>query len=648
MADDILSQFLDSLKSFLQELHNDNFQQKTLDDILNQDGMDINYQDSDGNSFLHLCVMNNKLECTKYLIKKDINVSLKNNKGELSIHISVNNNCVEILEELLKSPHVDINQTDSEKRSLLQNAVINGNEEIIDILLNKGININNLDNHNRNVIFDAIIFDKRKITDKLLEYKELNLNVIDDMGDTILHKKELLSNVFLVRRLVEHGADPTIKNRKKQNALCYIAIHGADAIILIDEVVKQGYSLDVTRDGKRTKLLEESLKIFYKIPKIETEERDGFLNMFSQLIKRDININVLNSYSENVLFDAIRHNELKICEILINVNININQLNRLQQTPLYIASLMGISHIKIIFLLLKNGVDIDIRNENDENILEILNNIILHINELKLLKQKYLIKQIDKNKNYDMIIHEILKHSRDNIIKYSSIEQPLFFTPLLFGDYKIFKYYIANGYDINATDENGVNIFYLYVKIALSINRYFDSFKDIIIQLIQDGVDVMFKNDKGNTVFFEMINENTNIELYKDLLSTTKIGITSKDKSGKTLMHYAVFYKNIKMIALLNEFDNQLLNIDDTYGILPVVYAALFNQYNIVKELFKNETILVKNDKVIHNLIKQKFQSFLGNLDQIELSSKDDENMKTKVTILVKEIKAMFLIQKDN
>ena len=70
--------------------------------ILTSPILDLNYQDKDGNSYLHLAILYKQEDIVKSLIEKGIFLNKKNNKGNTALHLAYINydkNIINILEE---------------------------------------------------------------------------------------------------------------------------------------------------------------------------------------------------------------------------------------------------------------------------------------------------------------------------------------------------------------------------------------------------------------------------------------------------------------------------------------------------------------------------------------------------------------------
>jgi ankyrin repeat protein len=99
--------------------------------------------------------------------------------------------------------------------------------KIIDILLEMGLDINTKQKkgpYQRTYLQLSVVINNRKIFDYLVE-KGANVNSIDINGNTILHNavknylKDTKNYEYYIRKLLEKGADPIIKNNYGINVI---------------------------------------------------------------------------------------------------------------------------------------------------------------------------------------------------------------------------------------------------------------------------------------------------------------------------------------------------------------------------------------------------------------------------------------------
>ena len=643
MLKSLFGSFSNNPEQFLKELFKKVIDEDILENMIASKRFSINYQDSEGNTFLHLCILHNKFKSAKWLIENgNIDVTLKNHLNQEPIEIAIKKNNHLIVELILKAQKIDINQIDSDGRSLLQNAVLSGNQEIAHKLIDNLIDVNIVDKNKRNVMFDAIAYGDENIISKLLT-TQIDLNQKDHDGETILHKKEALQNDDLCIKLIENGANPTICDKEGKNLLFHIATRGIEGGRLLDVAIEHGCNINAKVRHNNT-ILMETMLAFYKIPLHEKQRRESLLKMAENLVMKGIDINAINDNKESGLFDAIRNNDYNSCAFFINKKINLNIQNIKYETPLLIAVYEGIKNIDIILLLLKNGANPSIKNDNGKDVLEILNEFILHTHEFRELKDTTLLQYVQKENQYFVVLKEILQNSHYNLQNPNSIGQPLFFAPILDGYYDLFKLYITNKFNINALDSNGLNIFYLYVYTVFSLNVYFESFKANLVGMINFGADINITDNEGKTIFSKIMKKDTNSKLFEVLIEIARFKYDSKDKQGRTLCHHAILNKNLDIVKMIYGKNNEVLNISDSYGILPITYAALLGCFDIVQELLRYGTIFIKSGKQIPMAVRIKFAPMVQNIDSLKQKTTDGDLLR-KIGILTDQIKSDFKVE---
>jgi len=154
-------------------------QDKFICQLFFENGVDVNWQDKEGNSIVHLIASLGDVKWLKYMIKKfNVNCYLKNNKGDTPFILTILNeniSCVEFFIELFKNSKqlvsTNINWRNRYGQTPLHAAVFTGNNRIIEILLrNKA---------------DISVFDANELTPYHYAYIEEKEDVIKTIHDTL-------------------------------------------------------------------------------------------------------------------------------------------------------------------------------------------------------------------------------------------------------------------------------------------------------------------------------------------------------------------------------------------------------------------------------------------------------------------------------
>lgn len=639
----LLTNFTATPSAFQKELFQKDINETALQKMLKSGKFSINHQNEKGESFLHLCIVHNKFKSARWLIENSsINPNLKDSFNQQPIDLAIKKNNHLIVELLLKSKLIDPNQLDSDGRTLLQNAVLSGNYEVATHLMDNGVEVNTTDNNGKNVMFDAVASGDKRIINKLLNETQINLNQQDKSNQTILHQKEVFTNDELCTKLIQKGADPTLCDLKGENLLYHTAIRGAKGSNLLDIAIQYGCNINVKVRNNNSVLM-ETLLAFYKIPLYEKERKESLLKMAEDLVAKGIDTNALNNDGENGLFEAVRNNDFHICAFFINANTELNIQNKQGKTPLFLAIIGGITNLDVILLLLKSGANPTLKNSSGKDILEILNDLILHIHRKKELEDESLLPYAIGEHHYMAILKEVLHNSSFNLQNHTSQGEPLFFAPLLYGDINLFKLYMMYKFKINALDKNNLNIFYLYTYSVFEVNRYFEDFKNILHLMMSYKIDINVRDNDGKTIISRIITKNTNLKLFAILIESVQFRYDLRDNLGRTLCHQAVLSKNLEIVKLIYQKENSVINIADHYGILPITYGTLLGYYEIVAEFLSYSSTYINAPKQIPMEVRCKFAPMVSKVDELKSKTTDGDLLR-KMGILIDQIKMEFSV----
>ena len=638
MLKNFMYKFNPTIENLEKELLGNDFDAESAETIINSHKVNINKIDENGNTLLHKAIMNNKFRASQWLIKNGINVRIENNNGLTPQRLAVEKGNLPLIDALIQHSHTDINQLDDNGRSLLQDAVLMGHIDVAKQLIQNSIDVNNVDKKNRNVSFDALDYGDNNIINEVLLNTEVDLNLTDIYGNTILHNKEVLNNDDLAVKLLKKGADPTIINKDGNNFLTIAALRGGLGEVILDTAIQCGCDLNSTVSNNNSVLM-EVMFAFAKISKTEEKRRKDLRNVAKKLMDNGLDVKALNNDGESVLFNIVRNNDIEGCAFLLehNKDIDINHKNREEETLLSISILQGVHHLDMILLLLEYGADPTITNRANKSVLEILNEIILHVHNIKRIRNRKILRYISSTGNYMFIIKEILSTQNFNFNFLDSTGNPLFFMPFINGDIPTTRLYFKYGLDINANNKNGNNIFYEYVSNIFESGLYDDNFRAYLSFLLINNVDIKTTNELGQNIFSKVaLTKECNLKLFRNLVDTTKFDYRSTDNLGRTIVHSCVWSNNIKLLNLIHSISSDIQNIPDNYNMLPITYSALFGHKEMVKEFLKKDAI-VRNSQPIPKFLKEKFQPLLKNLSKLTLDCNNKDEL-VKIEVLKSEV----------
>jgi len=630
-----------TLDGLIKDILNNKFDEETAKVVLQSNKVNLNDQDENGDTILHICLKNKKYKESNWLINQNINTTIVNNDGlspqRLAVHKGVN----EVVKNLIVNRKIDVDILDKNNRSLLQDAVIYGHTDIADLLMRYTKNINSVDKHNRNVIFDAISYGDEKITNKIIDNKDVDLNIIDVTGQTILHTKEVDENDELAIKLLERGANPTICDKDGNNFLLKIALKGKAGEAMLKVAIKMGCDIN-TQVANKNSILMEVMYAFSRIPQSELLRRSEFKNMARALIRNGIDVQAINNSNETVLFDLVRASDIEGCAFVVENGVNVNHINSNRETALSLAILEGIKNIDIVILLLQYDANPLIQNKNKQTVPEVLNNIILHTHAKKIMKERDIINSINSTGNYLVILKEILGGSRCSFDYLDSTGSPILFGPFLYDHLELTKLYLKIGVDINLKNSKGHSLFFEYVQFQFERGTYTEQFRSSLNFLLANGANILSRNENNQTVFSKIpLIKKCNLDLFRQLIEITRYDYTIQDNRGRTIMHSCVWGNNLSLIKIIYGVGREIQNIPDHYNILPITYAALLGNKEMVQEFLRKGAHI--NSGNVPRMIINNFKPMFKNLDLLIDEDTPAEYI-PKITVLVEVIKKDFQI----
>ena len=578
----LLNKSKSSEEIFLKELLNEKINTKKLDKLYKELNIDLNTLSFDNECILHYCSKKNLYLSVLWLVLNEINLEMENEKKETAIFYAIHAKNSAILQILIENG-IEINHLNIFNRTALQEAVISANNRIINYLLPKTKALNNCDIYGNNLIFDAVTNGNIDIIKKIALHKEINLNQINLEGNTVLHKEIVLKNNNLALLLMDLGINPTILDKNGKNFLFYAISKGIDNISILKKAVSLGCNLDARNRDNKT-LLMESINLYLTTALDDKKEKLSHLKMIKELIHLGINVQASDNNNENAFFLATKSEDRNLIHCLLeNANIDINHQNNLGNTALLSLVLNGIRNEDLIVLCLKKGANPDLLNLSKKSIIEILIDIILHIENKKPLafENETL---LNENAEYANVLDIILKNYSIDINRLDSKGQPLFFDSILFFNFKLFKLLRTKSINLNQKDKNGNNIIFKLMEYN-NKNLIKDKklYLNTIKSLVNAGVDINAKNNEGVTALHLAVGEKCEYTIR--LLLELRADCFITDNQGRSIIHTCIWKNTTKYFKLLHHYNKEIVNIPDNFGIKPINYAAFMGKKALVVEM---------------------------------------------------------------
>ena len=154
--------------------------------------IDVNIRDSNFNYLIQYAVMFNKKDITTLLINNGSKLDVIDADGRSILFNPIKFNYIEILELLLHFNNdtigislVDIQ--DNTGNTALHYSIIFDNIKAFDLLIKNNSNVLIKDDNNDDSLHLAVLYKRKNILEKLLEIKNININSINQNGETALH-----------------------------------------------------------------------------------------------------------------------------------------------------------------------------------------------------------------------------------------------------------------------------------------------------------------------------------------------------------------------------------------------------------------------------------------------------------------------------
>ncbi|ROT47229.1 hypothetical protein EDM02_03675 [Candidatus Cardinium hertigii] len=199
----------------------------------------INIQNKDGNTVLHLAVEYGMKNLVGLLLDSGAKINIRNKDGNTALHLVVKYNQENIAQnivQLLLNKLIQINQIDqiniqnNDGNTALHLAAIHGIENLTELLLDNGAKINIRNKDGNTALHLAVKYNQENIAQLLLN-KLIQINQIDQIniqnndGNTALHLAAIDGRENLVELLLDNGAKIDMQNKKQMMPLEYAVKH---------------------------------------------------------------------------------------------------------------------------------------------------------------------------------------------------------------------------------------------------------------------------------------------------------------------------------------------------------------------------------------------------------------------------------------
>ena len=388
--------------------------------------------------------------------------------------------------------------------------------------------------------------------------------------------------------------------------------------------------------------LNDCIRKFTQTDESQSHKKDSLFKMIKELIKKGVDLNAEDKTKETAFFAATRSESKELISLFLeNKKLDINHLNIYKETALFSPVNNGLRNLDIILLFLQNGANPNLKNIRGQSAIEMLINIILHLQNKKKSYPR-ITDKLDMNGEYVTILENILDSSKVKLDQLNSFGKPLFFDVVLHYNYALFKIMINKGVNINQKDNKGQNI--LFNLLNKDINNTIKDrtiYLDALQNLLNLGIDINEKDDNGNTVIHLAVANKC--EYTVKLFLEAKPDFLIQDKKGRSIIHNCIWKDTTRYFKLIHSYNKDIINISDDLGVRPINYAAFMGKKKLVLDMLEAGALVNNTSKIDKSIISffKKFHDKILNIDKNEKSQVNIKNLK----LLAYNMKKEFLIQ---
>jgi len=356
-------------------------------------GTNVNHQDKERNTALHLAAERGHVQVITTLLKDEkIQPNLKNNIGCTPLHVAIKTNHMKVFIELVNNDKVDVNETNSSFYTALMLAIEKGNTGMVAKLIKTNkVNVNFVDNKSNKAALDiAVAKGQFEIVVELVKRKEINVNRSNNQGDTLLHvAARAQSNRYPLEAsdMDEYTKLLYAKYGKLSNGMASPEDDTCTYAQIAAELMKTG-KIDVNQKNEHG---ETALHVATK---------KGSLHVVIALLHNEtVEVNMPNSAQETALHIAAKKGDAAIIAELVKSDaIQVNKLDQDGNHAVFIAAREG--NVQAVLELLKGGkVEVDMKDQDDKGIFDAipqskLSQSIDALSRLEDIKDEKVIKEL--------------------------------------------------------------------------------------------------------------------------------------------------------------------------------------------------------------------------------------------------------------
>jgi ankyrin repeat protein len=322
-------------------------------DLFVDRGVSMNLRNAAGQTPLSFVVATtpNNVDICDALLQRGADANLGDAvTGLTPLMLSVMGYATDMAKKLLVDGHCDLNARDVFGATVLHWAAVARSRGILEqLLMLENVDVNAQDAQGESALHRACLVNgKEEFAAGLLAKDATNVNIVDEHGNSPLHAAVLTNNLPAIRTLIAARLD--------ENAL-----DGRPAtppVVTGKEAAKKA-------SGKKEKGQPEQAVVTKLNIQLENNAKQTPLQVAIELEYEDIIVELANAGASvhrptpygNILHACVKQGNIKLVELLLTKQADVNHRNDRDQSPLHMAVALG--DLAIVETLVKNGANVD-------------------------------------------------------------------------------------------------------------------------------------------------------------------------------------------------------------------------------------------------------------------------------------------------
>ncbi|OWF48478.1 Transient receptor potential cation channel subfamily A member 1 [Mizuhopecten yessoensis] len=338
----------------------------------------LTHRDNEGNTALHMAILNNKLKTADYLLRKGASVNQRNGSHSAPLHMAAVNGNVPIAELLLTHKAI-ISKRDKEHMTAIHRAAMYNRYQIVELLINKGGDVNVKSEDQMTPLMLACWKGHVQTTNFLLK-NGAKISEVDQTCRSALHIAVQNGHPEVITQLLENGCASVMEclDQRDQTALHYAARLGD--MLILNALLKHRCRLDARDQNGKTPLHiaaeysnSKVIDILMQASQTELNDMDsdgktpimiaaetGNYNTAQALLYHGADLSMKDEEYRTATMLATAAGHTKLVRLLLENYAEINHSDKVKNTPLHIAAYHG--HADTAKLLLSRNAKVTCRN----------------------------------------------------------------------------------------------------------------------------------------------------------------------------------------------------------------------------------------------------------------------------------------------